>query len=410
MELYQRKTPEGTSDYMFRQCNVRRKISDCLTGLYHSRGYGEVKTPTLEYYSLFHDTKAYFPEEEMYKLSDRNGRLMVIRPDCTVPIARLAATRLQNVAKPLRLYYNQTVLRANPDLRGRSNEMVQVGVEVMGVSNRGSDLEIIETAAHSLELVCKECGLSKEFRVEICHIGYFRELIKALDASPFEQEKIRRYIEYKNYAMLNDALSIYEEKTGLPREAAYALKLLPQLFGDKDVIRQAKELFGQPEAVSVLDYLEGLYDSLESLGLSGKIIVDLGLVNQADYYTGVIFRGYLHGTGFEVLSGGRYDTLTEDFGLTLPATGFAVYVDRIAKQVLEEEPIQWETHSDILIHAQNQGTMVEALKYRETQEQSGKICEMSLFQSREDAIQYANTKGIREIHWIGEQIEVQQMG
>lgn len=415
-------TPEGTGDLMFSQCNARRMLSDCLTGMYRSRGYGEVKTPTIEFFNLFHCKSAYFPEEEMYKLIDKKGRLLVIRPDCTVPIARLVATRLQNALKPLRLYYNQNVLRVNPDLRGRSNEMQQVGVEVIGASSYQSDLEIIETAAHSLDMVCKKSGLSKscpedsasDFRVEICHIGFFKTLISALDVGEGEREQIRRYIEYKNFAMLNDVLEKYDSKKlsetkdpkqTLSRQASNALKMLPRLFGDKKVIRQAKELFPQDDAIEILDYLERLYDSLEQLGLSGKIIVDLGLVNQADYYTGVIFRGYLHGEGFEVLSGGRYDSLTEDFGSSLPATGFAIFVDRLAKQVLDKQPLSFENHTNILIHS-NTEYMVEALKHLESMENSGEICEISLFENKEQSLSYAQEKGISEVHVVTDEIEI----
>lgn len=84
-----------------------------------------------------------------------------------------------------------------------------------------------------------------------------------------------------------------------------------------------------------LDYLQNIYRCLQQLGLAEHVIIDLGLVNQAEYYTGIIFRGYFDEVGEPVLSGGRYDNLLSDFGAAQPAIGFAVHVD-LASSVLEK--------------------------------------------------------------------------
>ena len=105
------------------------------------------------------------------------------------------------------------------------------------------------------------------------------------------------------------------------------LRRLPYLFGGAEVLDEADTLSGGSDA---LDYLRDLYGELKHAGYGEHIRFDLGLVHQIDYYTGVVFRGYVEGAGDAVLSGGRYDKLVGAFGRPAQATGFAVDVDAVA--------------------------------------------------------------------------------
>ena len=104
-------TPEGTRDRLFAECRGRRRVRQALTGLFQGRGYGEVSTPEVEFYDLFLQSGSPLPQEAMLKIIDRGGRIMVMRPDCTTPIARVAATKLKNLPLPQRLYYDQLLFR-----------------------------------------------------------------------------------------------------------------------------------------------------------------------------------------------------------------------------------------------------------------------------------------------------------
>ena len=107
-------TPEGTRDLLFEECAAKRTIQERFTGIFESYGYSEVITPGLEFYDLFNGKVRYYPPETMYKLVDCKNRLMVLRPDNTMPIARLAATRLKEEPLPLKLFYNQSIFMVNP--------------------------------------------------------------------------------------------------------------------------------------------------------------------------------------------------------------------------------------------------------------------------------------------------------
>ena len=136
----------------------------------------------------------------MFKLSDSKGRLMVVRPDSTLPIARMTATRLQNEVLPIRLYYNQRVYRNNRGLTGRSNEVMQTGIELLGISGKRADLEIITTAIEALTRCVPD------FRIELGHAGFFKALLNKLPVSDNEREDIHSFIEAKNYSALNSFL------------------------------------------------------------------------------------------------------------------------------------------------------------------------------------------------------------
>ncbi|MDE5862271.1 MAG: ATP phosphoribosyltransferase regulatory subunit, partial [Ruminococcus sp.] len=111
MKNYDLITPEGTKDYLFGECLVIRDVENTLVNLFRSCGYSEIITTGLEFYDVFNLNSRYFPQENLYKMTDSKGRLLVMRPDTTMPVARVVATRLRDAVFPLKLYYNQTVYR-----------------------------------------------------------------------------------------------------------------------------------------------------------------------------------------------------------------------------------------------------------------------------------------------------------
>lgn len=310
------RTPEGTRDRLFGECRERRRVQKVLCGLFQRRGYGEVSTPEVEYYDLFTRMGSPLPQEQLLKIIDRSGRIMVMRPDCTAPIARVAASKLKNQPSPQRLYYDQTVFRSGQEHRGGRCQIAQCGVELLGASGPKAEVEVLALAADSL----RACGL-KQFHIELGHVGFFQDLVQAAGLPQDEGETARRLIEGKNFAALADFLAPYRDTA-----PGRALDRLPYLFGGPEVLDEAQRLFPGSAAI---DYLRALYQELDAAGYAEVFRFDLGLVHQIDYYTGVVFRGYAQGAADTVLSGGRYDRLIAAFGPDTPATGFAVDVDAV---------------------------------------------------------------------------------
>lgn len=386
-------TPEGTSDLLFRECVMRRFVEKAVSEVFFDRGYSEIITPGLEFFDVFNLNSRHFPQEDLYKLTDRKGRLIVLRPESTMPIARVVATRLKEATLPLRLCYNQCAFNVSTQMRGRSDQIVQAGIELIGSSDRITDFEVIETAAAVLE----KCSTGN-YSLEIGDIGFFKELMNQLSASDEVKETIRNFIETKNYPALNDILDTVGDNN-----ITKALKMLPRLFGGEEVFEKASRLFSDEKTEAVLSGLKQLFTEIEKLGLKGRITVDLGMVNKTDYYTGVILKGYIEGYGEPVISGGRYDKLISEFGYDVPATGFAVNVDAVTKVRLRNEKITVR-EVEAIVFAEKGFEMKAVLHARELRSKGMKV-ELAAFNDIKKVRKYAADVKISKIISVGETVK-----
>ncbi len=398
MNQYRFMTPEGTKDVLFEECRARRQIENVLHHLFKSKGYSEVMTSGIEFMDMFQSKLGYYPPTELYKMTDRKGRLLVLRPDSTAAIARVVATRLRNASLPLRLYYSQPVYRVAPSLKGRSNEISQIGLELLGDTSYFSDLEIATTAIEVLQ-ACSNGAV--DFTLELGDAGIFKELTRELNVSPEQREEIRSLIETKNYPALGDMLDQIEHHEN--SRIIAALKKLPELFGGEEVFEKAANLYGTPRTAEILEDLKQRYTDLSAVIGEGKMTVDLGMVGNADYYSGVILKGYLAGFGEEVLSGGRYNKLLSEFDYDIPAIGFAVNLDAVTK-VMCQNNSETVTPSDTLIYAEP-GFEMKAVAVSKTLRQNGLRAEFALCDSVEEARNIARQRKIARLVVVNESYE-----
>lgn len=387
MKRYDLLTPEGTRDLLFDECIAKRIIEERIRNIFTGYGYSEVVTPGLEFYDVFNGKVRYFPQETMYKLVDGKNRMMVLRPDSTMPIARLVATRLREEPLPLKLFYNQSIFMVNPKNSGRDDEFAQSGIEILGGSSRAADLEALVIAVQALS-ACDDRN-EDNFRLEIGESSIFRLLVEELGVNEDECENIRHLIETKNYPALNEALSAYSGA------AAEALRALPTLFGGGEVFARAEKHMITPELKEKLASLRETCESLNAAGIS-EIKVDLGLVHKKNYYTGIIFRGYVEGYGLPVLSGGRYDTLLGDFGRSVPAVGFAINVEAAAKVLLKSSDTELSVPPEAIVYAES-GAEVEGLKHCAALIREGRTVFNSVFDTEAEAVSYARSRRISRI-------------
>ena len=186
MSRYAINIPHGTKDRLFSECSAMRVLEGKLAALFDKYGYGEMKSPTLEYYDTFlrsqntarSENSAYSSdladEAEMYKLIGRDGRLMVLRPDNTTPVARVYATKLKQLTGPQRVFYVQNVFSSGEAHTGVRAERMQAGAELIGAGGIKADVEILLLAAATLE----RCG-AEDFSIEIGHSGLYRAACEA---------------------------------------------------------------------------------------------------------------------------------------------------------------------------------------------------------------------------------------
>ncbi len=341
MKKYDLLTPEGTRDLIFDECAALRSISGKLRGIFAGHGYTEVITPGLEFFDVFNNKSRHYPQEVLYKLTDGKGRLMVMRPDSTMPIARLVGTRLRTAPLPLKLFYDQTIYRANPKESGRDDEFHQSGVEIIGGEVMRADMEALSVAAEVMQSFDVD-----DYRFEIGDSGFFTLLSSKLTLKEQELDDLREYVMSKNYPALDEMLAKFGDD-----KYARALGGLTRLFGGGEVFDSAEKILPD-DALPILKQLKKVYETLCTLGMGGKVTVDLGFAGKSsNYYTGIVFNGYIAEYGMPVLSGGRYDKLIADFGVDVPATGFAVNENAVAEALLKRSGGMLLPAPDVMVYA-----------------------------------------------------------
>ncbi|MEE1155177.1 MAG: ATP phosphoribosyltransferase regulatory subunit [Acutalibacteraceae bacterium] len=397
MRKYYKLTPEGTRDLLFEESTAINSVSSIINNVFKEKGYYQVITPGLEFYDTFSLDGFGYMSEEMFISTDKKGRLLVMRPDSTVPMARVVSTRLQDELLPLRLCYNQPIYRNNKALAGKSNEIRQAGMELIGAGGKRADLELIISAIEVLKRI------TPDFRIELGHAVFLKALLNKMDIDENKKEEIRLYIESKNYSAL---ISLLDE---IPdSDTTKALKKLPRLFGGEEIFSKALPLFKDTEAEFALVYLKDLYTELSKILPENNLMIDLGMVQKNDYYSDMIFCGYVEGSGDAVLTGGRYDHLLNQFQKSICAAGFGVDVDELAKIYMNINGAEIPATPDLLVYGDD-GFEIEAIKMKEELSKQGYICEYCVSETLEDAKAYAVAKGIKKLCVVNVESRIEEI-
>ena len=321
-------------DFTVDECKRRTKIIETITERFSKWGYSEVSTPIVEYYKTFNHKTQDLKEEEMYKFFDSRGRILVLRPDMTVPVARLVNTKLKDMKLPLKLFYNAEVFRVHESFEGKRNEYLDCGIELIGASGEKTDLEVLVTALE----VLKALDTKKEFKLEIGNVNILKSALKDMNLSIDNQNKVIELINKKSLTSLREYLDDIE----IRKEYKEFLNKFPWLFGGYEMIKKAKGLAFNEDMKKNIEYLENLYLNLQKLGYEKYLSVDISMVPRVNYYSGIIFKGYVKEIGSTVIRGGRYDNLLESFGKSIPAIGFSVDVNLLIDSCDYEEKVNSE--------------------------------------------------------------------
>ncbi|WP_174615663.1 ATP phosphoribosyltransferase regulatory subunit [Virgibacillus ihumii] len=305
---------------------VRNRTISALKKRFFTYGYRQVQTSVFEDYDLYAAIAGTIHKDDMIKVVDNSGKVLVMRPDMTIPITRMAAAENKKVNNS-RLFYVQDVFRQSFEQIDRK-EVTQAGVECFGESTAENDAEIIALAIQSL----KDLGFDS-FKLEVGHAGFFKALINELNLPNGKKEQIKTLIQSKNVAELEGLLADLSAE----KEIVAAVRAIPMLYGDPiTVINQADKLVLNETMKRTLQKLQNVYELLEAYGLTDYIVFDLGLINNMNYYTGVIFQGFVQNLGKPVLMGGRYDHLARNFNADMPAIGFACDVDSLLQAIYKQ--------------------------------------------------------------------------
>jgi ATP phosphoribosyltransferase regulatory subunit len=306
--------PPGTRDVLPDEMRELRALLEGIRGSFEAAGYGEVSTPTVEYEEVLRQGDARAAGAG-FRLFDDHGRVLVMRSDMTIPIARLVGTRLAGHEGPLRLSYFGHAYRSVLRGSGQLTEFLQAGAELIGVPGAEGDAEVIGLVSDALSAV----GLRRH-RVGVGDGALYGRLLEAFDVSEDMRARLSGCLATRDLA----GLEAHVRDAGLPD----VLAELPSLRGGPEVLDRAEERLGEVGATALLE-LRGLHEVLAGNGHGERVIFDLGLVHELGYYTGAIFEVYDPAVGFALGGGGRYDQLLGRFGAPRPACGIALDVQRV---------------------------------------------------------------------------------
>ncbi|RKD27190.1 ATP phosphoribosyltransferase regulatory subunit [Caminicella sporogenes DSM 14501] len=325
MILYDDLFPEGLEDIHSEEYEFKEEIIFQVKKVFKSFGYRQILTPTLEYYELYSDSYGTSFKDKMFKLIDNNGKILVLRPDVTIPIARMVAVNYKNVKDFFKFFYVTNVFRLNKFQNGNRREFIQAGIEYIGNSLPECDGEIIAIGIKAL----LKCGL-ENFHIDIGQIEFLKSIIDEIKINDYQRTMLCNLIENKNYGDLDEFL----DELNISIDIKNLFKILPKLYGSPcEVINKARQLILNEKMKKVLDNLEEVYSILKDYGYDKYILFDLGIAKEIDYYTGIIFKGYVNNFGESVLSGGRYNNLTEKFGTFKPACGLGINIDKLVEVI-----------------------------------------------------------------------------
>lgn len=306
------------------------KIIKTINKRFTTYGYKRIKTSAFEQYDLYSKVNSSINQNEMIKVIDHTGQVLVLRPDVTIPITKELVQNFPGIRSELRYFYVQEVFR-QPFDKNESIERTQAGIEYYCESSSEADAEVIALACHLM----KDLGFN-DIKIELGHAAFFNEIIQSLPLSTPKINQLKSLIQAKNVVEIGPFL----KKMEIDDDVREIIERIPFLYGNpKDVSERTRGIGLTDKMQETLDYLMDVYSILKMYGLEQYIVMDLGLINHMGYYSGIIFQGYVEKFGKPVLMGGRYDELGNEFGATLPAIGFACEIESLVKATDSREAV-----------------------------------------------------------------------
>lgn len=337
--------PRGVSDFLPDAAAKIGYIEGRIRRVFELWGFRRVITPKLEY----EDVMAIGMGDELkgrtYRFDDRQtGRLLAFPPDITPQIARIVATRLAGWPLPHRISYSGRVLRQTEMQAGRSREIFQSGVELIGLDSPEADAEMVAMAVEAM------LGLGfDDFKIDLGQVEFCRGVMAASGLAGKPLKELREAVARKDVSAVTKILA----ENNVSAESRREIAALPRLFGGREVLEEAGRVVSNSRSRAALENLRQVLEILDIHAVGDYLTIDLGETRGLDYHTGVTFEGFVAGLGEPVCSGGRYDDLTARYGFPAPATGFTFNVLNLLQSLERRPELEASTSRDFLLF--NQG-------------------------------------------------------
>ena len=301
----------------------QERVSLQLRLLYEQAGFRQYHMGRFEEYGLYRENSRFLSSEQVITFTDLDGRLLALKPDVTLSIAKNAQVAEGGCG---RFYYLENVYRPSQESH-TFREISQMGLECIGAVDNEVTAQAVSLAIRSLALT------GRDYVLEISHMGFVTGLFDAVGAPETIRPRLLTCIRDKNRHELQKCAA----EAGLSKQGTDALCRLGSLSGDWNTVLDAAEPLALNTAMgAALSELRTLCGTLEAQGETARLKLDLSLVNDMEYYNGLVLQGYLAGLPRAVLKGGRYDPLAEQFRPGARAIGYALYLDELARMGQEE--------------------------------------------------------------------------
>ena len=325
-------TPAGFRDVLTDEAQQRERITRAVQERFAARGYLPIETPTLEVMDVMRAGGRLAGSP--FRFFDARGDLLAMRPDVTLQVARMTATRLAGQPGPFRFRYLQRVFReAEAEMQAKARELTQMGIECIGEEGPEADAEVVGRLAEALAVAG-----ARGYTLALATVGVLRALLEASGAPAWWKEQVLDAYHASNFVEL-DRLTAPAgagpapdaepgARASVPPVFAAAIRALPRIRGGRAAIDEVRALVAPLGCEDGLDAFARTYDLLEEAGLGERILVDFSVMSSFDYYTGLVFEAYAPGLGTPLGSGGRYDNMIAAYGESRPAAGFAFFLEQ----------------------------------------------------------------------------------
>ncbi len=294
--------------------SFEERLIHALRKMYGSYGYLPFKMSKFEEYDFYMKNREFLIGESIISFTDADGSLLALKPDVTLSIIKNARV---GAGVKEKVYYSENVYRTSASSH-RFKEIMQMGLECIGDVDEYDVFETIALAAKSLSLI------NENFVLDISNMGLLASVLDATELGADARSELLSFIAGKNLHEAKNLLEKFNTPPEVLRKISALVSLRTPILSAADAIRSLKLGTGADAAAEEVERLSVL---LSSAGLSDKIFFDASVMNDMNYYNGIVFRGFIAGISEAVLSGGRYDALMGRMGRRAGALGFAIYLD-----------------------------------------------------------------------------------
>lgn len=294
----------------------KKGIEREIEGYFEEKGFNLIEPPIFQKYDKYMDSDYKQDSSAIVKVLGGDSKILILRPDITINVLGDIFSKWEG-GYPLKIYYNSKVYN-----NGSGGWVVvnhQMGIESLGE-------EALKGDTQALEMVSTLLGILKEpYIIEVGYSNYLDGFFNEIKLRPDVEIELKELISKKNRSDLKERLRKLSLKNSL-------LDKIIDIQGDiGEVIDMANPYCTNEEMNKSIERLKRIREFLKDKEYKGSIKFDLSMIADYHYYDGIIFKGYSLSSPKKILSGGRYDRLTEEFGMKVPAIGFMVDMDYITR-------------------------------------------------------------------------------